>query len=72
MKIKVPVLSNFQHNDIIGYLEVKESWLPYGDDWHFSIGYRVLEVDADGAHSKIELLCVSPQYDAHTNNKSLP
>jgi hypothetical protein len=34
--------------------------------------HSVLEVDADGAHSKIELLCVSAQYDAHTNNKSLP
>lgn len=72
MKITIPILHEFRHDDVIGELTVDTDRLLPGDGWHFALGYKVLERQADEDNqpfAAIELVCVSPLADERMPRK---
>jgi hypothetical protein len=55
--IRVPILKDFNYENPIGELWIKESELPLIPDYVFSIGYR-LNIE----NNNYELMCVSPTF----------
>lgn len=59
MMIKLPVVLNYDYEQVVGSLEIDEDVLPSSPNFVFSIGYKL------GNDLKTELTCVSLQYDKH-------
>lgn len=59
MMIKLPVVLNYDYEQVVGSLEIDADVLPSSPNFVFSIGYKL---DKD---LKTELTCVSLQYDKH-------
>lgn len=59
--VKVPVLQNFDHQQpLAGWMYIDKSKLPANDQFHFSIGYQVLEAEGNRV-IKADLVCISLQ-----------
>ena len=55
----VPVLENFDSNRQVGELRILTAALPPFPDYHFALGYRLLDIET----REYTLICVSPVDD---------
>lgn len=56
----VPILKNFENDQVIGELKILTKELPKLADFHFALGYRMENTSSE----KYTLLCVSSLSDA--------
>lgn len=56
---RIPVTYSFNHNKIVGILEIEDDWQPPTPDFCFGIGYRINKVDDDGTIRDFEVVEIS-------------